>query len=198
MERAGPAEKADGYGLAAPVDAVTPETITAFAAEAHKLGLSKAQAEGVLAFYGTTATGLATQAGEAMAAQAKEAEAALRKEFGAAFDDKIHAARRVLREVADDETIAMLDRTGLGNNAGLIKVLAHAAAASSEAPALKGGGDTQISRRLTPADAKAQLSAMEADEETMKRLMDGSHPGHDEAQARRRRLMADAYPGAAA
>ena len=66
-------EKADGYGLAAPVDAVTPETITAFAAEAHKLGLSKAQAEGVLAFYGTTATGLATQAGEAMAAQAKEA-----------------------------------------------------------------------------------------------------------------------------
>ena len=156
------------------------------------------QAEGVLAFYGETAGGLATQAGEAMAAQAKEAEAALRKEFGAAFDDKIHAARRVLREVADDETIAMLDRTGLGNNAGLIKVLAHAAAASSEAPALKGGGDTQISRRLTPADAKAQLSAMEADEETMKRLMDGSHPGHDEAQARRRRLMADAYPGAAA
>lgn len=191
-------EKADGYGLAAPVDAVTPETITAFAAKAHALGLSKAQAEGVLAFYGETAGGLATQAGEAMAAQAKEAEAVLRKEFGAAFDDKIHAARRVLREVADEETIAMLDRTGLGNNAGLIKVLAHAAAASSEAPALKGGGDTQISRRLTPADAKAQLSAMEADEETMKRLMDGSHPGHDEAQARRRRLMADAYPGAAA
>ena len=144
------------------------------------------------------ALALATQAGEAMAAQAREAEAALRKEFGAAFDDKIHAARRVLREVADEETIAMLERTGLGNNPGLIKVLAHAAAASSEAPALKGGGDTQISRRLTPADAKAQLSAMEADEETMKRLMDGSHPGHAEAQDRRRRLMADAYPGVAA
>lgn len=187
-------EKAEGYGLQSPIETVPAETITAFSAEAHKLGLSKAQAEGVLAFYGTTMGGLATQAGEAMAAQAKEAEAVLRKEFGAAFDDKIHAARRVLREVADEETIAMLERTGLGNNAGLIKVLAHAAAASSEAPALKGGGDTQISRRLTPADAKAQLSAMEADPATMTALMNSDHAGHAHALEKRRRLMADAFP----
>jgi hypothetical protein len=188
-------EKPEDYGLQAPVESLQPEVVNAFAAKAHELGLSKKQAAGVLAYYGETASGLAGQATEALAVQATQSEATLKAEWGERYEDNLHAARRALREGASQALIDKLNRTGFGNDPDLIKLLARAGSATSEPPALKGGSTGVMDRKLTPADAKGQLAAMEQNSDTMAKLMNKDHPGHQAALAERRRLMAMAFPG---
>lgn len=53
-----------------------------------------------------------------------EAETALKKEFGESYTQKLSEARTALKRFAPADVISYLDKTGLGNNPGLIKMFA--------------------------------------------------------------------------
>ena len=53
-----------------------------------------------------------------------EAETALKKEFGDNYTQKLTEAQSALRRFATEDVISYLDKTGLGNNVGLIKMFA--------------------------------------------------------------------------
>jgi len=54
-----------------------------------------------------------------------DTEAALRKEYGDKYDTTLNDARNALRRFASPEDMEYLNQTGLGNDAGLIKMFAN-------------------------------------------------------------------------
>ena len=54
----------------------------------------------------------------------RQASDQLKQEWGAAYDDKLTAARSALQAYGDDDFVAMLEKTGLGDSPHMIKAFA--------------------------------------------------------------------------
>ena len=116
--------KAEDYGLTKS-EFASDEFIKAQSELFLSQGLSKDQAK---AMHEQTLKSMQDGASAIKAANLKartETEAALRKEYGDKYDSTLNDARNALRRFASPEDMEYLNQTGLGNDAGLIKMFAN-------------------------------------------------------------------------
>lgn len=182
-------EKPEGYALAAPegvpADAWDGQRATAFAAEAHKLGLTPQQAKGI-AEWAAKDTATALQRFTAgIEADGRPMEEVLRGEFGQQYEVQVDRAKRAAREFGDDAALTALEAKIGG--AALVRMFAKIGAKIAEdTPAGMGTG-----RGAGTLDPKAEREKlMEVGSPYWQPL----HPKHAETMARVRHLFAAEAP----
>lgn len=189
-----PATPAD-YGIAKPENVPDAEwdgeRMGRFATAAHALGLSAAQAKGLIDWLGTdTVEQIAAFEADLPKRQAEhqaKLNAALTKEFGAATQGKLELARRAYATyVTDAETQAGIDALSEKvGEAAIIKMFARIAEDQGEARLKGAGGGFGAA---TPEQARAELATKERDQDWMAAVFQGDHPQHATALAEWQRL----------
>lgn len=182
----------------APLDeAAIPVTRETF----HKLGLSDAQAAGVIKHYTEQTTAALT----ARAARDAEIGSAvthdLKTEWGEAYDERLNHAVRAMKELGGDDLVGLVDSarlpdgTPFGSSAAVIKAFAAMGARIAEPAGLKGGtGSTGSGGALTPADARAEIARLSHDKAFFAEFSDRQHPKYAEHRTRWDELHRQAYP----
>jgi hypothetical protein len=156
--RLGRPESAEGYKFEGVENgaAIPEETSKAFAAQAHKLGLSARQAGELHKWYSEVSGKAGGLAEEDRARARDDAEAALKAEWGRAFDRKLQAANGAVSELFDENDIAQMKETGLANNPAFIRMMAKVAEQLHE--------DTvdgkKVTDALSPAEAEAKIAEL--------------------------------------
>lgn len=192
--RLGRPENPDGYEVAAP-EGLDEDGLKAFRETAHQLGLNKRQAAELMGFYGKRLEGLRAAAEEQAVQQAAEAQRLLKAEWGSAYEDRLHAVNRlIVASEGGEEVRQALNEAGLGRNPVVLKWLAGLAMQRAEPADLKGGAAGGMSRPLAPAEARAEIAALEASEEFQRASRDRDMPGRQAILEKRNRLYAMAYP----
>lgn len=177
-------ESAEKYGL-------NPEPIAPFLREgemdsfkktAFELGLNGKQAQALIDWQ---AKNIST-AMAAMKEAAVKTEADLRGEWGAAFDRNVGLAARAITEVGGKDVLEYLDKTGLGNHPGLLKMFVKIGGILAD----EGYIDGDIDGATGPSEAREEIASI---------LRDKSHPywkGDKEAVEHMANLHQLAYPEA--
>ncbi len=112
-------------------------------------------------------------------AEGSASEAALKTEWGTAYDTKVDLAKRAMRHSGGDELWAHLEKTGLGNNALLIKAFAAIGEQMGEKMA-DGMGAKPLGFAKTPEEAKREIAKIEAEanKDPKHPLFDKLNPEH--------------------
>lgn len=195
-------ESPDAYNVGefAPPEGVpwNPERQTGFLSKAHELGLNDAQVQGLLAWEGESAASAYGQLGEAAEQVAQQAVAQLKKDWGTQFDAKLNMANRAVQHFLGDEADTFLQTmTGeggtIGANMTFIRMMEKISGLIGE-DGLASDVTQTAHGQLTPEQAASELRQLDADKAHMDAFFNPSDPGHEEALARRRRLMAFAHP----
>jgi len=194
----GKPESAEAYGLKEDASrGLDGPLMQAFPKLAHDLHLLPFQVEGLLKFIGDNyVAGAAARDKDAEAAFAA-AETAIKGEFGDAFEDKIDAIDAFISEHGGPEMQAYLFKSGRGNDPVFAKFMDKVVALCAEGglPGEKGRSGGPGGRKLSPAEAEAELRAFEAANDAA--LRDRAHPDHKALVGEREKLIAKAYPEAA-
>jgi len=103
-----------------------------------------------------SAIGSQTDEMDAAAAKQKKAdiEAALESRWGRQYDQNMALSRRALKEFADDDTLAYLEESGLGNDPRMLDVFLKIGQGMMEDGKLEGIGEAAV----TPAQAQAKIN----------------------------------------
>ena len=189
---------ADEYGVKAPDEMpegfnYSEDLAKAFTAEAHKLGMTTKQANGIFNWYNNNQIDAFTGMRKEGEENKQNAELALRKEFGQAYDDKIANAKTLLRKFADDDIFKHIEESGIGNDPNVIKLMARIAQEFSE-DRLKGEG-TGTFGHMSAEEAQAKLNELDLDKEFTDAYYSRKHPGHKAAVERRFAIQQIATPG---
>lgn len=118
------------YGLQGPA-----ELTGGYAETAHKLGLTKAQAQGLQGWW----EGQLNEAAQMHQRSRDDATMALTKEWGGEFKTNLALAGRTLDRFGSPELKAALNSSGMGNNPDLIRLLHRVGALLSEDKLVLGG-----------------------------------------------------------
>jgi hypothetical protein len=87
---------------------------------------------------------------------------------------------------------AELDKTGLGNSTGLVKILAGLAKRYQEDGLIgRASGNESLN---SPTEAKQGINALQQDQNFMKAYRDRNNSGHKDAVAKMEALYKQAYP----
>lgn len=171
--------EADKFEVSGPKDVKLNETfLKGFKEVAHKSGLLPKQAQGLLEWYLETEK---TFAGEAQATVKAEQERGLdelKKEWGQGYTKQIALAKAAVKELGDQDLIAYLDQSGLGNDPKLIRLMAKAGALLGE-DHIRGEGGGQFGK--TPAEIRKEINDVMGNKEHP--YFDAAHPGHKQAVA---------------
>lgn len=200
--RLGRPEAPDGYKfpeLPQPLaEGVEPAAREAF----HKLGLSAAQAEGVMGMYAAQVQAVEAQRMERAAQLEGAVVADLKREWGAAYDDRIAAAGVAIQAMGAEALAPVLearmpDGTRIGSHPVLVKALAEIGARLAEPGGLKGGSAGQHGGRRTPEQAQQEIRRLQGDRTFAAEFADRSHPNYPTHKQLWDTLHAEAYPSAA-
>lgn len=148
----------DKYEIKAPEGKVQPEMLTKLKETAHKLGVLPKQAQALLEFQLKAQEEAQTTATKQFQTKIQADIEGLRKEWGDGFGKQVAFAKAAARELGGEETVAHLDKTGLGNDAVLIKLLAKAGALLGE-DKIRGEGGTTFGK--TPAEIVREHEEMQ-------------------------------------
>ena len=142
--------------------------------ELHKLGINKSQAEGIYNYVknkGETANAISK---EQFKEQQSQAVNKLRGEWGENFDSYATKARQAFLQLADANTVNLIDRTGLGNQPEIVKIfhkvsqiLEEDGLLNTDIGGVGAGGKAQMQSRLA--------EIMKSDSPYWNR----THPDHD-------------------
>lgn len=166
------------------------QNLEGFRAEAHKLGLNAAQAQGLINYYGNTVnTGQAAIA-EAQGQSLQDAEKALHAEWGQAFDQRLDFAKKAASEYGGDEFVALMEQTGLGNNPAVLKMLANVAQSNMSDKDLA-GPTNGAKQALTPQEARDEATKFMSHEA----YLDKRHPEHTKLVKQVQSMFEAAYNG---
>jgi len=162
--------------------------------KAHELGLTQKQTEEFFRWYvEDVGESYVEQVNQQAEEFRKNAEQTLKKEFGNAFDDNIKAAQeatKMLDQETGGEFAQMLEQTGMGNHPAMVKALAKLGNDMQEDTV---GGDTQPVGR-TPEQAQQEIASLKQSDEFMRKYLNRTETGHNEAVERMNELFRDAYP----
>lgn len=139
---------------------------------AHSIGLTGNQAKALHAWQMSETLGKA----DAMAKAADEAAVALKKEWGASYNQRMAAARGVIRQYGGPELAAELD-AGLGNNPMLARMLSKIGAELIEDGLVQGDGGSLVP---TVSELKEKIAEIRNNRE---------HPYHDPKKAGHREAV---------
>ncbi len=120
-------DEPSGYAIQADGQILTEGDVNTYTDIAHKLGLSKTQANGILDYYRSSIQ----QTTEAMSKDAQQEkqmiEESLKAEWGANYDAKVNQANRAVADIAGEDLLNMVleDGTKVGNHPAFIKAFAN-------------------------------------------------------------------------
>ena len=142
--------------------------------ELHKLGINKSQAEGIYNYVKNKGETADTISKEQFKEQQTEAINRLRGEWGENFDSYATKARQAFLQLADADTVNLIDRTGLGNQPEIVKIfhkvsqiLEEDGLLNTDIGGVGAGGKAQMQSRLA--------EIMKSDSPYWNR----THPDHD-------------------
>ena len=176
-EKLGKPKSPDGYeynlGKETKLD---DNSLKAFSAEAHKLGLLPKQAQGIIKYYNDLAGASETEANNKAEAARTEAEKNLRKEFGSTYNDRITAAKKLATTTLGNEFLnntILQDGSKLGDNPTVVKAFADLAAQMSEDNIVKGDAPAYMSNK----EINRQIAALQ---QPGSAYWDKKHPNHSD------------------
>lgn len=169
-------ESADKYDIKRPVDSKLPydeKMEKAFLTTAHKSGLSKRQAQGVLDWWNKEQETIALESEKVRTSAVAE----LKKEWGSEYEAKVAVSQRALLKYGDKELVKFLEDTGLGNNPAVVRMFSRIGDDSREEKTPRGepAGD------MVGAEAKKEIDKLMLDKEFSGRYYNPRAPGHQEA-----------------
>ena len=176
-EKLGKPKSPDGYeynlGKETKLD---DNSLKAFSAEAHKLGLLPKQAQGIIKYYNDLAGASETEANHKAEAARTEAEKNLRKEFGSTYNDRITAAKKLATTTLGNEFLnntILQDGSKLGDNPVVVKAFADLAAQMSEDNIVKGDAPAYMSTK----EINRQIASLQ---QPGSAYWDKKHPNHSD------------------
>ena len=176
-EKLGKPRTPDGYEYNLPKEAkLDDNSLKAFSAEAHKLGLLPKQAQGIIKYYNDLAGASETEANNKAEAARTEAEKNLRKEFGSTYNDRIMAAKKLATTTLGNEFLnntILQDGSKLGDNPTVVKAFADLAAQMSEDNIVKGDAPAYMSTK----EINRQIAALQ---QPGSAYWDKKHPNHSD------------------
>ena len=176
-EKLGKPKSPDGYEYNLPKEAkLDDNSLKAFSAEAHKLGLLPKQAQGIIKYYNDLAGASETEANNQAEAARNEAEKNLRKEFGSTYNDRIMAAKKLATTTLGNEFLnntILQDGSKLGDNPTVVKAFADLAAQMSEDNIVKGDAPAYMSTK----EINRQIAALQ---QPGSAYWDKKHPNHSD------------------
>ena len=176
-DKLGRPESADKYSLDVKSDVVPFDdgAVKQFAENAHKLGLSNKQAQGVLEFYKNSMEGTAQQSKVDTETAQVQAEQELRQEWGREFENNVKKAGALAKANINPDILDLELKSGIrvGDHPELIKGFAKIASMMSE--------DKIVSPESDGANKSADI---ESEIATITNNTDGpywnkGHPDHD-------------------
>jgi len=176
-DKAGRPESADKYSLNVKSDVVPLDNgaVKQFAENAHKLGLSNKQAQGVLEFYKNSMEGTAQQSKVDTETAQVQAEQELRQEWGREFENNVKKAGALAKANINSDILDLELKSGIrvGDHPELIKGFAKIASMMSE--------DKIVSPE---SDSTSKITDIESEISTITNNTDGpywnkQHPDHD-------------------
>lgn len=171
FKAAGRPDAPEGYNLDK-IEGVDPELAKSAAEIFHAKGLSAAQAQGVVEWFGKQSAAVVEAQEASFAQQAQLDIGELRRDWGPAFEAKIEAAKRATKLAGlDDATTQKIERS-LGIKAAA-ELFARIGEATSESTFRSGGAQGGDSAFMTPAAAATQKAALLTDPDFNARIQRG-------------------------
>lgn len=121
--------------------------------------------------------------------------AALREDWGESFDKNVDVARSVIKKFGDQPFLEYIEKTGMGNNAQLIRLLHKVGTSMLEDTGRRGGDPLPLNDSTR---AMNEIELLKTDVEFQKALGDPTHVGHTAAVNRWTNLFRAAHAGAVA
>jgi hypothetical protein len=168
-ERLGRPNEVSGYEINAQ-DEVTGQYLQ----EAHKLGLSKVQARQLYDWYTKNQESNIAADRDAWQYQQQNYVQELQKEWGRDYAANTDVARRAFLQLADAETLKLVEETGIGNHPGLVKLMNKVGQLMAEDGLLQ--NDVGTSGNGGRVDIEGRLSELMASDSP---YWDGMHRDHD-------------------
>ena len=156
-----------------------------FKKAAHTAGVLPKQAQALANWYQEINANAEKEALKLLESRRTEEVEGLKKEWGAAFDKNVTAARKVLGKFADNDMLEYLDKTGLGNDVRLVKLLSKIGETFKEDSVA--GGNEGMPGVMTPAQAKQEIGKIMGDSNHPYFI--ASHPNHKAAVQEMARLF---------
>lgn len=161
----------------------------AFFQKAREAGLTKRQAAAMVSHYAEMSGAASEHVAKQQSEQLAAATAELKRRLGPAYDERLGMARDALRFAASDaDRESLLSNPMLANNPAFIELMANVGKAVATDQII--GRGSSFKAAMTPNDAQAELSKLNADKEHIAAIMDASHAGHKAALDRRTELYA--------
>ena len=176
-DKVGRPESADKYSLDVKSDVVPLDNgaVKQFAENAHKLGLSNKQAQGVLEFYKNSMEGTAQQSKVDTETAQVQAEQELRQEWGREFENNVKKAGALAKANMNPEILDMQLKDGmrLGDHPEIIKGFAKIAGMMSEDKIVS----TESENVSSNTDVETEISDIMNNKDGP--YWNKSHPDHD-------------------
>jgi len=160
--RLGKPEQPSGYEIKADGQILTEGDVNTYTDIAHKLGLSKTQANGILDYYRSSIQQTTEAMSKDSEQQRQQIEQSLKAEWGADFDAKVSQANRAVADIAGQDLLDMVlqDGTKVGNHPAFIKAFASFADFKNSVTKEDTISENSVNYRMSPADAQSKIDAI--------------------------------------
>ena len=155
-------DEPSGYAIQADGQILTEGDVNTYTDIAHKLGLSKAQANGILDYYRSSIQQTTEAMSKDSEQQRQQIEQSLKAEWGADYDAKVTQANRAVSDIAGEVLLQMVleDGTKVGNHPAFIKAFANFADFKNSVTKEDTISENSVNYRMSPADAKAKIDTI--------------------------------------
>ncbi len=161
-EKVGFKKNPEEYNLQKPENTqLDDDFIKDFKEAAHKNRIPQKQANEMLNFFNEKSSKSLEQMQQEQQQQIEENVNTLKKEFGNSFEQKVNAARKVVRDFGGDEIVEAMKDPAIGSNAKVVKLLTNIADKFYGED--KHIGDTAYSGAISPTEAQEKLDSIYGD-----------------------------------
>ena len=166
----------------------TDEALGEFKSEAHKLGLTTSQLQGVVGWYAQNLSGQYEAMAEMQGQSIEQAEQALHDKWGRAYEQNLGFAKSAFEEYGGEELAGLMEQSGLGNNPIVLEAFANIAKKTMADKDLA-GRETARSQILTPEEARSEAASIMSHPA----YTDRHHPEHAAMVKKVQQLFEKAY-----
>lgn len=155
-------EQPSGYAIQADGQILTETDVNTYTDIAHKLGLSKTQASGILDYYRSSIQQTTEAMSKDSEQQRQQIEQSLKAEWGADYDAKVTQANRAVADIAGQDLLDMTlqDGTKVGNHPAFIKAFSNFAAFKNSVTKEDTISENSVNYRMSPADAQSRIDSI--------------------------------------
>ena len=185
-EKLGKPKSPDEYKYNLPKESkLDDDSLKAFSATAHQLGLLPKQAEGIINYYNELANASEVDTNAKAETARTESEKTLRKEYGSAYKHRLHAAKNLASSTLGNDFLnntILQDGSKLGDNPIVVKAFAELASQISEDTMVQGEAPAYMSLK----EINKQIAALQ---QPGSAYFDKRHPNHDDAVSEMQTLI---------